>query len=73
MCRRSLFGHCHLYVALKPQPIEKLVSILFLRAFYFRVSNKRIGRNKLGGWEISTKIINGEVAINVEVSKNPQS
>ena len=40
---------------------------------YSRVSNRRGGRNKRGGWQISAKIISGEGAINGEASKNLQS
>ena len=40
---------------------------------YSRVSNRRGGRNKRGGWQISAKIINGEGRINGEVGKNLQS
>ena len=41
-------------------------------ATYSRVSNRRGGRNKRGGWQISAKMINGEGAINGEVGKNLQ-
>ena len=37
---------------------------------YSRVSNRREGRNKRGGWQISAKIINEEGAINREAGKN---
>ena len=37
---------------------------------YSRVSNRRGGRKKRRGWQISAKIINGEGAINGEVGKN---
>ena len=40
---------------------------------YSRVSSRRGGRNKRGGWQISAKIINGEGATNEEVRKNLQS
>ena len=40
---------------------------------YSRVSNRRGGRNKRKGSQISVKIINGEGAINGEVGKNLQS
>ena len=40
---------------------------------YSRVSGRREGRNKRGGWQISVKIINGQGAINGEVDKNHQS
>ena len=36
---------------------------------YSRVSNRREGRNKRGGWQISAKIINEESAINREAGK----
>ena len=39
---------------------------------YSRVSNRKGGRNKRGGWEILAKIINLESAINEEVGKNLQ-
>ena len=38
-------------------------------SFYYRVSNRRGGRNKQGGWQIPAKI-NGEGAINGQVGKN---
>ena len=41
--------------------------------YYSRVSNRRGGRNKREGWQISAKIINTEGAINGEVGKNLQS
>ena len=37
----------------------------FINISYSRVSNRRVGRNKRGRWQISAKIINGEGAINV--------
>ena len=37
---------------------------------YSRVSNRRQGRNKRGGWQISEKITNMEGAINGEAGKN---
>ena len=40
---------------------------------YSRVSNRRGGRNKRGGWQISAKLANGESAINEEVGKYLQS
>ena len=33
---------------------------------YSRVSSRRGGRNKRGGWQISAKIINGEVGKNLK-------
>ena len=33
---------------------------------YYRVSNRRGGRNKGGGWKISAKIINGEDGKNLQ-------
>ena len=40
---------------------------------YSRVSNRRGGRDKRGGWQILPKITNGEGAINGEVGKNLQN
>ena len=40
---------------------------------YSRVSSRRGGRNKRGGWQISAKIINGEGTINGEIGKNLKS
>ena len=40
---------------------------------YSRVSNRRGGCNKQGGWQILAKLIKGEGAINGEVGKNLQS
>ena len=37
---------------------------------YSRVSNRRSGWKKRGGWQILIKIINEEGAINEEVGKN---
>ena len=36
---------------------------------YSRISNRRGGRNKQGGWQISAKIISKEGAVNREVAK----
>ena len=36
---------------------------------YSRVSNRRGGQNKRGGWQISAKIINGEFAKISKVNK----
>ena len=33
---------------------------------YSRVSNRRGGQNKRGGWQISAKIINGDVGKNLQ-------
>ena len=33
---------------------------------YSRVSNRRGGRNKRGGWQISAKIINGKLGKNLQ-------
>ena len=41
----------------------------FHRKTYSLVSNKRGGQNKWRSWQISTKITNGEGAINREVGK----
>ena len=38
--------------------------------FCSQVSNRREGRNKRAGWQISAKIINGESAINGKVGRN---
>ena len=43
---------------------------LFSYKKYSRVSNRRRGRNKRGGWQISAIIRNGEGAINGEVGIN---
>ena len=40
---------------------------------YSRVSNRRRGRNKREGWQISAIIINGEGAINGEVGINQET
>ena len=40
---------------------------------YSRVSNRREGQNKPGGWQILAKIINWEGALHEEVGENPQS
>ena len=49
---------------------QVLVIIQTLIFLYCRVSNRRGGRNKQGGWQISAKLINAEGAINGEFCKN---
>ena len=51
------------------------LTIFILQSKYFwdqysRVANRRRGRNKRGGYQISAKMINGEGAINGETGKN---
>ena len=41
-----------------------------MNTYYSRVSNRRARQNRQGGWQISAKIINGEVGINREAGKN---
>ena len=44
--------------------------VLECKPLYSRVSNRKGGRNKRGGWQKSPKLINGEVGINGEAGKN---
>ena len=64
MVKPEKFGHLDLvYHFTVPLSIGK----------YFRVSNRRGGQNKRGGWQILAKIINGKGAINEKFGKNLQS